>query len=90
MVQYWRDLESLLAYAHDRDRAHRPAWAEFNRRAREGAGVVGIWHETLVVPPGGHESLYVDMPEQGLPAALGGVAVEARRTQARARLGTSR
>jgi hypothetical protein len=70
-VQYWRDLESLLAYAHATDHAHRPAWREFNRRARDARGAVGIWHETFVVPPGAHESVYVDMPAQGLPLVLG-------------------
>ncbi len=70
-VQYWRDLDSLLAYAHDADHAHRPAWREFNRRVRDARGAVGIWHETFVVPAGAHESMYVDMPAQGLPLALG-------------------
>ncbi|HYY11996.1 MAG TPA: DUF4188 domain-containing protein [Kineosporiaceae bacterium] len=70
-VQYWRDLDSLLAYAHATDHAHRPAWREFNQRVRAARGAVGIWHETFVVPPGAHESMYVDMPAQGLPLALG-------------------
>jgi hypothetical protein len=87
MVQYWRDVESLLAYAHDGDRLHRPAWREFNRRARAASGAVGIWHETLVVPAGHHESMYVDMPVQGLPSALPAVAVDPRRGAARDRLG---
>src|ERR687885_328410 len=39
-VQYWRDLDSLLAYAHDTEHEHRPAWREFNRRAREARGAV--------------------------------------------------
>ena len=69
MVQYWRDVESLLAYAHARDHAHRPAWSAFNRAAREAAGAVGIWHETYVVPRGHHESVYVAMPVVGLAAA---------------------
>jgi hypothetical protein len=69
-VQYWRDAESLLAYAHDPQRGHRPAWQQFNRTARSSGGAVGIWHETFVVAPGGHESRYVDMPEQGLPAIV--------------------
>ena len=54
IVQYWRDLDSLLAYAHGADHEHRPAWREFNRRARAARGAVGIWHETLVVPAGAH------------------------------------
>jgi hypothetical protein len=86
-VQYWRDLESLLAYAHAADHEHRPAWREFNRLVRDAGGVVGIWHETFVVPPGAHESVYVDMPAQGLLGALGASRVDSRRNSARARLG---
>src|SRR3954449_707306 len=87
MVQYWRDLESLLAYAHDAEHAHRPAWGAFNRAVRESRGAVGIWHETFVVPAGGHESVYVDMPRVGLPLAVGAVPIGSLRETARARLG---
>jgi hypothetical protein len=87
MVQYWRDLDSLLAYAHAGEHEHRPAWREFNRSVRDSRGAVGIWHETLVVPAAAHESMYVDMPEQGLPRALGSVPVTGARTTARARMG---
>lgn len=86
VVTYWRDMEALMAYAHASDAEHRPAWTAFNRSARESAGVVGIWHETFVVPAGGHESLYVDMPADGLPKATGPVAVTSRRDNARARM----
>jgi hypothetical protein len=86
-VQYWRNLDSLLAYAHAPDHEHRPAWREFNRLVRDAGGVVGIWHETFVVPPGAHESIYVDMPEQGLLGALGASRVDSRRNSARDRLG---
>src|SRR5918911_4288432 len=85
-VQYWRDLESLLAYAHAGDHEHRPAWREFNRLVREADGAVGIWHETFVVPAGAHESVYVDMPAQGLAAALGARGVDQGRTRTRQRL----
>ena len=44
-LQYWASREQLFAYAHDRDAAHFPAWAAFNRRARNN-DAVGIWHET--------------------------------------------
>ena len=86
-VQYWRDLESLLAYAHAADHEHRPAWREFNRLVRDADGVVGLWHETFVVPAGAHESVYVDMPAQGLLGALGASRVDSRRNSARERLG---
>jgi hypothetical protein len=89
VVQYWRDLDSLIGYAQASGSAHRPAWAEFNRRARQAAGVVGIWHETLSVPAGRHESLYVDMPRIGLPAAFDPVEASGRRDSARGRLASS-
>ena len=85
-VQYWRDLDSLLAYAHSADHEHRPAWREFNRLVRDSDGAVGIWHETFVVPAGAHDSVYVDMPAQGLPAALGARLVDASRNRTRDRL----
>lgn len=84
-VQYWRDLESLLAYAQSPEHEHRPAWREYNRRVREARGAVGIWHETFVVPAGAHESIYVDMPAQGLPRVLGSRAVGTSSDRARDR-----
>ena len=71
VVQYWRDRDSLFAYARDPGRQHRPAWQRFNAAARTSGGAVGIWHETFDVPAGGSESIYVDMPVSGLAAALG-------------------
>jgi hypothetical protein len=84
IVQYWRDVDSLYAYASDTSGEHRPAWAAFNRRARESGGAVGIWHETF--PTRGSESVYVDMPAIGLAAAVGRVPVTKRQDRARARL----
>ncbi len=69
MVQYWRDHESLEAYATRRDREHRPAWGDFNKRIR-GNGHVGIWHETYMVEPGRVECVYGDMPPFGLGRAF--------------------
>ncbi|HEX5511650.1 MAG TPA: DUF4188 domain-containing protein [Actinomycetales bacterium] len=86
LVQYWRSLDQLLAYAHDHQALHRPAWRDFNRRARESRGAVGIWHETFAVPRGAHESVYVDMPPSGLAAATAAVPVRARTNDARSRL----
>ncbi len=71
LVQYWRSVDDIYAYAHDPGQAHRPAWLEFYRRGRGSAGAVGIWHETYAVPAGAAESLYVDMPPMGLSAAFG-------------------
>lgn len=69
MVQYWRDVESLNAYARSREHAHLPAWRDFNRAARRSQGAVGIWHETYVIGPGQYETVYVDMPRSGLGRA---------------------
>ncbi len=60
-VQYWRDVESLNAYARAREHEHLPAWREFNR-AIGGSGDVGIFHETYRVEPGAYECVYVNMP----------------------------
>lgn len=86
VVTYWRDMESLIAYAHAQDHEHRPAWAAFNRAARDAGGAAGIWHETYVVPKGAHESLYVDMPTQGIVAATTPQQVTPRRESARSRM----
>ena len=68
MVQYWRSMEQLLAYAKDKSAAHLPAWKAFNTSVGT-SGSVGIWHETYNVAPGGHESVYVNMPAFGLGQA---------------------
>ncbi|MFD6432216.1 DUF4188 domain-containing protein [Streptomyces venezuelae] len=86
VVQYWESQEKLLAYSTAQDKAHRPAWAAFNRRIREGRGKVGFWHETFVVPAGAHEQVYVNMPPFGLAAATGVIPVGRRGERAADRL----
>ncbi|MEV1011597.1 DUF4188 domain-containing protein [Streptomyces sp. NPDC049881] len=86
VVQYWSSHEKLLAYASDREGRHRPAWAAFNRRMREGRNRVGFWHETYVVPAGAHEAVYVSMPDFGLGAATGVIPVGRRGERAGDRL----
>lgn len=85
LVQYWNSHEKLYRYASDRNAAHRPAWAAFNRRARKAPGAVGIWHETYVVERA--ESIYVGMPVAGLAAATSAVPVARRGETAEERLG---
>lgn len=85
VTTYWRSLPDLLAYAHDADGEHRPAWRAFNVAARRRPGAVGIWHETYVVPAGAHESVYGDMPLTGLAAATTAVPVTARTDRAEQR-----
>ena len=84
LVQYWRDAESLYRYASAADAEHRSAWARFNKAARAAPDAVGVWHETF--PVAAAESVYVDMPVQGLAAAVGSVAVSGRTNRARDRL----
>ncbi|MFI6943579.1 DUF4188 domain-containing protein [Streptomyces sp. NPDC050418] len=86
VVQYWETKEKLLAYAMDADKEHRPAWTAYNRSARNAGGVVGIWHETYVVPAGRYENIYVNMPEFGLGAAHGTQPVARRGDRAADRL----
>ncbi|WP_202457440.1 MULTISPECIES: DUF4188 domain-containing protein [unclassified Streptomyces] len=86
VVQYWESQEKLLAYSTAPDKEHRPAWAAFNRRIREGRGKVGFWHETFVVQAGAHEQVYVNMPPFGLGAATGVIPVGRRGERAAERL----
>ena len=86
LVQYWASPEQLLAYAQSADRTHRPAWQAFNARARTAGAAVGIWHETFVVPAGGHESIYSGMPVLGLPKATTSVPIGRRTETAHQRL----
>ena len=86
LIQYWRSFEQLHAYAHARNAAHLPAWAEFNRRIG-GNGVVGIWHETYTVGPGQFESIYANMPRFGLASAARHVNVVGGINSAKLRMG---
>lgn len=86
IVQYWRSFGHLEAYANARDRAHFPAWAAFNKRARQARGDVGIWHETYLVREGQYETLYSGMPPYGLGRATGLVSATGARQTARSRV----
>jgi hypothetical protein len=85
VVQYWSSHEKLYAYASERNAAHRPAWAAFNRRARKAPGTVGIWHETYLVERA--ETIYAGMPVSGLAAATSAIPVARRGETAAERLG---
>jgi fumigallin biosynthesis monooxygenase-like protein len=65
MVQYWRSLEQLIAYARARDQVHFPYWVKFNKRIGSN-GDIGIWHETYRVHAGEYEAVYNNMPPYGL------------------------
>jgi len=85
LLQYWRDFESLEAYARDRDQSHWPAWTAFNK-AVGADGTVGIFHETYVVPAGGYETIYANMPPIGLGRITGLQPATGSRAQARSRM----
>ncbi len=84
-LQYWRDFDALHAYAHAAEQEHLPAWRAFNR-ASKGNDAVGIFHETYVVQPGAHESIYVAMPPFGLGKATGLREASGKRNAARERM----
>lgn len=75
MVQYWRSMEQLMAYAKSREAQHLPAWRRFNKLVGTN-GDVGIWHETYRIHAGDYENVYVNM----MPFGLGkvGELVEAK------------
>lgn len=78
VVQYWESKEKLYAYASAPDMFHRKAWAIMNRKEKKSRQHVGLWHEAYVVPEGGYESIYADMPAHGLAGATGVLPLEAR------------
>jgi fumigallin biosynthesis monooxygenase-like protein len=56
MRQYWRDLDSLLAWT--RSEPHREWWKNFLRDS----GGTAFWHETYLMK-GGMEAIYDDLPK---------------------------
>ncbi|MFJ4187860.1 DUF4188 domain-containing protein [Kitasatospora sp. NPDC089509] len=88
VVQYWESKEHLYRYATAPDGFHHTVWGIANRMVREGKsrGHVGLWHETYIVPEGGYESIYFDMPAYGLAGATGQLPVEERGRHAAQRL----
>lgn len=85
MVQYWRSFEDLEKFARNADDPHLSAWRKFNQ-AIGSDGTVGIFHETYRVGAGQHETVYVNMPRTGMPAAMGHVPVSRQRNNARDRM----
>jgi hypothetical protein len=86
LVQYWRSFEHLESYARSKEATHWPAWVAFNRRIGSG-GDVGIWHETYLVPAGGYECVYNNMPPVGLGAVTERVPAAGRKATAASRAG---
>jgi hypothetical protein len=78
VVQYWRSVEALGAYARDHGLGHVEVWRAFNRDGA-GTGHVGVYHETYTVPAANIESLYANMPVVGLAQATSWAHRAARR-----------
>lgn len=85
LLQYWRDFDSLEAYARAREKKHWPAWTAFNK-AIGNDGTVGIFHETYVVPEHGSETIYANMVPFGLGKVSGVVPATGSRNEARSRM----
>ena len=85
LLQYWRDFDSLEAYARAREKAHWPAWTAFNKAVGTD-GSVGIFHETYAVPAGASETIYANMPIFGLGKATSLVPATGSRNEARSRM----
>jgi hypothetical protein len=85
VVQYWRSYDQLEAYARSGDSLHLPAWRRYDQALRA-SGAAGVFHETYVVPAGGRETVYVQMPAFGLGRALGTVPVGPGRESSRERV----
>lgn len=83
-VQVWRSFAHLERFARGSDQPHLAAWGRFMKRAMN-TDVVGIFHETYLVPAGAVESVYVNMPLTGLGAAAGVLPLQG--STARGRLG---
>jgi len=84
MAQYWRSLDDLNRYAHDKERRHKPAWLLYMQKIL-GNGAAGVWHETYFVKAGHYEVVYTNVPRLGqgqfreLLPATGDRATAARR-----------
>ena len=89
MVQYWRSMEQLLAYAKNKNAQHLPAWQAFNKTVGTD-GTVGIWHETYAASPGTYENVYINMPDFGLGKAGTLQSATGGRQSAAGRLGKVR
>ncbi len=86
LLQYWRSVDLLNAYATNRNHAHLPAWAAFNRAVGNN-GDVGVWHETYRIGRGNFETIYANMPPFGLAKATKAVPAFGHRQTAAGRMG---
>lgn len=83
MIQYWRSIEDLLAYA--KNEKHLAAWKNFNKKVGNN-DAVGVYHETYQLTKGSYESVYVNMPHYGLGKAINHIPISSELNTARKRL----
>ena len=84
MIQWWRSVDDIYAYANATPLEHRPAWLAFYRAARTDPSAVTIWHETYAVSAA--ESIYAGPAPFGLAAISGTVPVGRRGESAHERI----
>ncbi|HET9172338.1 MAG TPA: DUF4188 domain-containing protein [Actinospica sp.] len=89
VIQYWRSVEQLEAFARDARAPHHPAWKGWNRLIGYQKPYVGIWHESYQVKAGQYECLYGNMPRYGLARAGEHVPVERKGATAAERRGAA-
>ena len=82
-ISYWRSRRALYDFAQTK--THLDGWRWFDRASKK-HGHLSFFHETYVVPASGQESIAVNMPPQGLLAAIGSVPVGRRGQSAAHRL----
>jgi hypothetical protein len=85
LIQYWKSFEQLEHYAQ-KGAIHLAAWKDFNQKVGT-SGVVGIYHETYLVPDKQYECVYNNMPVFGLAKAGNHVPAIGKRETASRRLG---
>ena len=85
LLSYWRDPQSIQAFASNTDAPHLEPWRRFMKNVAA-SNDVGIWHETYVIPAGHSETIYASMPLFGLAAATSHVKIGAGTHRARQRI----
>ena len=68
IVQYWRSLDHLEAFAKDASDPHLAAWRNYWKRVGD-QNRTGIWHETYLVRAGEYEAVHANIRPFGLTKA---------------------
>ena len=62
LIEYWRSLEDLQAYALDDKAGDFPAWRDF-QKTTDAADSVRVWHEAYEVKQGEYTELELDLSD---------------------------